>query len=137
MQEVARGCSALPDRFLNRHCFMLCITVEVEPRIAKLYKCQYCCSCKNYCRKGIEGGKKCLCVIFWLTRRLRVHRKNAFWGILIPIACATSYCLFPDTLLLRASKNAFKIGSVKFANSLSPPSIVKKVRTRSKSSQGT
>ena len=34
-------------------------------------------------------------------------------------------------------KIAFKVGSVKFANSLSPPSIVKKVRTGSKSSQGT
>ena len=34
-------------------------------------------------------------------------------------------------------KNLFKVGSVKFANSLSPPSIVKKVRTGSKSSQGT
>ena len=34
-------------------------------------------------------------------------------------------------------KNGFKVGSVKFTNSLSPPSIVKKVRTGSKSSQGT
>ena len=37
---------------------MLCITVEVEPRIAKQYKCQCCCSCKNYHGKGMEGGKK-------------------------------------------------------------------------------
>ena len=34
-------------------------------------------------------------------------------------------------------KNAFNIGSVKFSNSLSPHSIVKKVRTGIKSSQGT
>ena len=54
-----------------------------------------------------------------------------------PIAWATSYCLFPDTLWLRASKNAFNVGSVKFANSLSLPSTVKKVCTGSKSSQGT
>ena len=33
-------------------------------------------------------------------------------------------------------QNVFKVGSVKFANSLSPPSIVKRVR-KSKSSQGT
>ena len=39
-------------------CFTLCITVEVEPRIAKQYKCQYCGSCKNYRGKGMEGGKK-------------------------------------------------------------------------------
>ena len=30
-----------------------------------------------------------------------------------------------------------KVGSIKYANSVSPPSIVKKVRTGSKSSQGT
>ena len=35
---------------------MLCITREVEPRIAKQYKCQHCCCCKNYW--GMEGGIK-------------------------------------------------------------------------------
>ena len=45
----------LPGRFLSRHCFTLCITVEVEPRITKQYKCQYSCSCKNYHGEGIEG----------------------------------------------------------------------------------
>ena len=34
------------------------ITVKVEPRVAKQYKCRYCCSCKNYRGKGMEGGKK-------------------------------------------------------------------------------
>ena len=43
------------------------------------------------------------------------------------------YYLLPDTFGLRAAKNVFKVGSVKFVNSLSPPSIVNKVRTRSKS----
>ena len=38
---------------------------------------------------------------------------------------------------LCASKIDFKVGSVKFANSLSSLSIVKKVRTGNKSSQGT
>ena len=38
----------LPGRFLSRRCFTLCITMEVEPRIAKQYKCHYCCVCKNY-----------------------------------------------------------------------------------------
>ena len=61
LQEVA---ASLPGRFLSRRCFMLCITVEAEPRIAKQYKCHHCCSCKNYRGKGKEGGKKCLCVIF-------------------------------------------------------------------------
>ena len=37
---------------------MLCTTVEVEIRIAKQYKCQYCCSCKNYHGKGMEDEQK-------------------------------------------------------------------------------
>ena len=56
-----RGRSALPGRLPSRHCFMLCIsfiTVEVGTRIAKQYKCQYCCSCKNYRGKGMEGENK-------------------------------------------------------------------------------
>ena len=44
--------------FLSRRCFMLCITMEAEPRIAKQYKCQHCCSCKNCQGKAMEGGKK-------------------------------------------------------------------------------
>ena len=74
----ARSRSALPGRFLSRRCFMLCTIVEVEPRIAKQYKCQYCCSCKIYRGKGMEGEKKCLLSFFWLSRRSRVRRKNAF-----------------------------------------------------------
>ena len=53
-----RGRSALPGRFLSRRCFMLCITVEVEIRNVKQCKCQYCCSCKNYHGKGMEGEQK-------------------------------------------------------------------------------
>ena len=79
-REIA---ASLPDRFLNRRCFTLCITMEVEPRIAKQYKCHHCCSCKNYRGKGMEGGKKGGFASFlWLTRRSRFHEKNAFWGIL-------------------------------------------------------
>ena len=69
---------SLPGRFLSRRCFTLCITMEVELRIVKQYKCHHCCSRKNDWEKGMEGGKK-VCV-FWLTRRVR--GKNAFWGIL-------------------------------------------------------
>ena len=54
-QEVA---ASLPGRFLSTRCFKLCITMEVEHRIAKQYKCHHCCSCKNYWGKGMEGGKK-------------------------------------------------------------------------------
>ena len=78
-REVA---ASLLGRFLCRHCFMLCIKMEAEPRIVKQYKCHHCCSCKNYQEKGMEGGKKCLCINFWLTRTSQVCKKNAFWGIL-------------------------------------------------------
>ena len=79
---------------------------------------------------------KCLRIVFWLTRRSRFCGNNNYvFGH--PIATATSYCLLPDRFRLRASKNAFKAGSVKFTNSLSSPSIVKKVCIGSKSSQGT
>ena len=40
-REVA---ASLLGQFLSRHCFTLCITVEVEPRIVKQYKCCHCCS---------------------------------------------------------------------------------------------
>ena len=76
-REVA---ASLPGRFLSRRCFTLCITMEVEPRIAKQYKYQYCCSYKNYRGNGMESGKKCLCVVFWLTRRSRVRRKKMRFG---------------------------------------------------------
>ena len=111
-------------------------TVEVEPRIAKQYKCQYCCSCKNYRGKGMEGGKKSVFAsFFWLTRRSRVRRKKMRFGA--SYSTSNELLLMPDTFWLRASKNVFKVGSVKFANSLSPPTSVKKVRTGRKSSQGT
>ena len=72
--------ASLSGWFLSRRCFTLWITVEVEPRLAKQYKCQYCCVCKNYCGKGMEGG--IVCIIFWLTRRLWVCGKNMFCGLL-------------------------------------------------------
>ena len=126
-REVA---ASLPGRFLSRRCFTLCITMKVELRIAKQYKCHHSCSCINYLGKGMEGGGKSVFSSFfgWPEDREFVGH---------PIARETSHCLLPDTFWLRASKNVFKVGSVKFANSLSPPSIVKKVRTGSNSSQGT
>ena len=123
---------SLPGRFLIRRCFMLCITVEVEPRIAKQYKCHHCCSCKNYWERGRRVGKKVSLCHFLADQKIASSLKKCVLGH--PIARAANYCLLPDTLWLRASKNAFKVGSVKFANSLSPPSIVKKICTRCKSS---
>ena len=85
-----------------------------------------------------DGGwkKEEVCLrLFGADQKIASSWKKCVLGH--PIARATSYCSLPDTRRLRASKNVIKIGSVKFANSLSPPSIVKKVRTGSKISQGT
>ena len=133
-REVA---ASLPGRFLCRRCFTLYITMEAEPRIAKQYKCHYCCSCKNYRGKRMEGGKKkCLCVVLfgWPFPRVRGGKKKSFGA---SYSTSNKLLFVASTFWLRASQNVFKIGNVKFANSLSPPSIVKKVRTGSKSSQGT
>ena len=113
----ARGRSALPGRFLSRRCFTLCITAEAEPRIAKQYKCQYCCSCKNYCGKWMEGGKKGVSASYfcWPEDREFVEKKCVLGH---PIARATSYCLLPDTFWVWASRNAFKVGSEKVENSV-------------------
>ena len=126
-REVA---ASLPGRFLSRRCFTLCITVKVKPRTAKQYIWQPCGSCKNYWGKGMEGGKKVSLHCFLADQKIASLWKKCVLGH--PIARATSYCLLSDTFWLRASKNIFKVGSVKFGNSLSPPSIVKKVRTGSK-----
>ena len=81
-------------QFLSRRCFTLCITVEVEPRIAKQYKCQHCCSCKNCGGKGMEGGKKVSFCCFLADLKIASSWKKCVLGH--PIAWATSYCLWPD-----------------------------------------
>ena len=111
--------ASLPDRFLSRRSFTLCITREVEPRIAKQYKCHHCYSCKNYRGKGKEGGKKMSLHCFLAVQKIASSWKKCVLGH--PMAWATRYCLFPDTFWLWASKNVFKVGSVKCTNSLSPP----------------
>ena len=68
--------------FLSRRCFMLCITMEVEPRIVKQYKCHHCCTCKNYQGKGMEGGKKVSLCHFWTDQKIAISLKKLFWGIL-------------------------------------------------------
>ena len=77
LQEIA---ASLPGRFQSRHCFTLCITMEVEPRIVKQYKCHHCCCCKNYWGKGMEGGKKVSASLFGWPDREFVG-KSSFWGI--------------------------------------------------------
>ena len=140
---------SLPGRFLGRCVFTLCITMEVEPRTAKQYKCRH---------RTKEGGKSVFASFFgwpenrnFVVKRKRKEKRKTFfwvgaggggwgggWGVAgHPIAWATSYYLLPNTSWVRAFKNAFKFGSVNFANSLPPLSVVKKVRTGRKSSQGT
>ena len=109
---------SLPGRFLSRRCFTLCITMEVEPRIAKQYKCHHCCCCKHYRGKGMEGGKqKCLGVVFWLTRRSRVlerKRKKKRFGA--SYSTNNKLLLVARHILTMDLKKCLKVGSVKFTN---------------------
>ena len=78
---------SLPGRFLSRRCFTPCITIEVEPRIAKQYKCHHWFSCKNYRAKAMEGGKKVSLSRFLADQKIasslkKREKKKAFWGIL-------------------------------------------------------
>ena len=78
---------------------------------------------------------KRLCVVFGWPEDREFVEKNAFWSILKHEQQVIAY--FQTHYDYGPQKNAFNVGSIKFANSLSPPSIAKKVRTGSKSSQGT
>ena len=78
-REVA---ASFPGRFLSRRCFTLCITMAVEPRIAKQYNCHNCCSCRNYRGKGMEGGKKVSLRRFSADQEISSSWGNAFWVIL-------------------------------------------------------
>ena len=61
-------------------------------------------------------GKSVFASFFgWLEDREFVERKKKRSLLEHPIARATNYRLLPDTSWLRASQNAFKVGSVKFA----------------------
>ena len=92
-REVA---ASLPGQFMSRRCSMLCITMEVETRIAKQNKCHHCCSCKNYWGKGMEGGKKESLRCFFADRKIASSWEKCILGH--PIARATIYCLFPHIM---------------------------------------
>ena len=91
---------------------------------------------------GGRGKKVSLCCCFWLTRRSRVRgekrkKKRKKKRFEASYSTSNKILLIARHIMTTGFKNAFKVGRVKFANSLSPPSIVKKVRTGSKSSPGT
>ena len=84
----------------------------------------------------MEGGKKSVFASFFGRPEDREFIEKMRFGA--SYSTSNKLLLFIRhimTMVLK-KKNAFNVGSVKFANSLSPPSIVKKVRTGSKSSQG-
>ena len=77
-QEVARGRSALPGRFLSRSCFTLCKQWKLNLESRSSRNANTIAVAKITVERGWRVEKKCLCVGFWLTRRLRVHRKMRF-----------------------------------------------------------
>ena len=97
--------ASLLGRFLSGCCFTLCITMEVEPRTAKQYKCHHCC---NYWGKGMEGGKKKVSLHYFLADQ----NIMSSWKIILlghPTARAISYCLLPDTFWLQPPKMSLKL----------------------------
>ena len=52
--------------------------MEIEPRIAKLYKCHHCCSCKNYQGKGKEG--KVSLHNFWADQKIAISWEKMRFG---------------------------------------------------------
>ena len=136
------GCPSLISRMVSvdvkHHVYLLII--------AEQYKCHVCCICKKHRGKVMEDGEKKSLHHFSADQKIASSRRKCVLGHLI--ARATSYCLLPDIFSLRAFENAFKDGTEIFANSLSPPSILKerekkekrekrKGRTENKSGQGT
>ena len=59
--------------------------MEVEPRIAKQYKCHYCCICKNYKGKEMDGGKSVFALCPGLPKDRECVGKMRFGA-----ACSTS-----------------------------------------------
>ena len=93
----ARSRSTLPGRFLSRRCFTLCITVKVKPRIVKQYKWQYCCSCKIYRGKGMEGGKKSVFALFFGWPE---DRYNEGWYVILCYITYGFLCLSSELMIL-------------------------------------
>ena len=83
----------------------------------------------------MEGGKNGLCVFFGTDQKIAISWKKMCLGA--SYSTSSKLLLVARHIVITGLKNAIKCGSVKFAKSLSPSSIVKKVRTGSKSIQGT
>ena len=83
----------------------------------------------------MEGGKKSVFASFfgWPEDREFVEKMR----FVASYSTSNKLLLIARHIMTTGLQNAFKVGSVKFANSLSPPSIVKKVPTGSNSNQGT
>ena len=87
--------------------------------------------------------KRSLYIVFRLTRRSRVRGGDGGGGgggeyvILTSYSTSNKLLLADRHIWTTGFKNAFKVDTVNLTNLLSPPSVVKKVHTGSKNSQGT
>ena len=92
-REVA---ASLPGRFLSRRCFTLCITMEVEPRIAKQYTVAVAKIIGERDGEWRKKRKKSVFVSFFFFFFCSPEDCE-FVEKIHPTAGATSYCLLPDT----------------------------------------
>ena len=97
-REVA---ASLPGRLPSRHCFTLCITMEVELELRNSTNASTVAVAKISRGRGWRVGKKA----YYFGWPDHEFVEKCILGHLI--ARATSYCLLPDTLWLRASKKWF------------------------------
>ena len=80
----------------------------------------------------MEGWKKVSLRRFFADQMIANSLKKMRFGA--SYSARNKLSLVARHILTTGLQNVLKVGSVKLANSLSPPSIVKKVGTRSKSS---
>ena len=105
----------LPGQFLSRRCFMLCITMEVEPRTAKQYKCCCCCVLQKYRGRVMEDGNKMSALFFGRPDCNCMHFLKSFFGILQHEQQVLACCQRPSDY--RPSKMPLcKTGAVNFVN---------------------
>ena len=71
---------SLPGWFPSRCCFMLCITMEVEPRIQSSTNATAVAVAKITQERGWRVEKSVFASFFWLTRRLWVRGKKMRFG---------------------------------------------------------
>ena len=85
---------------LSRRWLTLCITMEVERRIAKQETCHYCCVCKSYRGKWKRMIFFYSLFLFLLHRFGADHKIASSWKNMLFCCCCASYSTSNNLLLV-------------------------------------